>query len=128
MNADANDPAGRITVAAAMAGHMTVADIRLTPDVLRAQASTAAANGNAQMAASLERAAEMCSLADDDIMALYEALRPHRSTAAELEAWVSRLREAGAVACADFVADARTAYARRDLLRLSGAATATDSL
>ena len=117
-----------VSVAAALTGEMTVNDIRLTPEVLRAQAATARASGNPQMAASLERAAEMCALPDDDIMALYEALRPHRSTVAELMAWVERLRAAGAPACASYVADACAAYQRRELLRPAADLDATDFL
>ena len=137
MSADERDaasvssrPSGtsRISVSAALQGEMAISDIRLTPEVLRAQASIAREHRNPQMAASLERAAEMCALPDEDIMALYEALRPHRSTAAELDAWVTRLRTANAPACAAYVLDARSAYERRDLLRTAADPHATDFL
>jgi propanediol dehydratase small subunit len=51
------------------------------------------------------------------ILDLYTALRPHRSTEAELRAWVARLQtEYGAHATAAFVADAADAYAERGFL------------
>ena len=126
MSATASGDAANISVEAALRGDMTIGDIRLTPDVLRAQASIAREHDNPQMAASLERAAEMCQLPDEDIMSLYEALRPHRSTAAELDAWVERLQAAGAPACAAYVADARSAYERRDLLRVAAEPRSAD--
>lgn len=122
------DEQQHVSVHAALSGQMSLADIRLTPDVLRSQAQTALENGNPQMAASLVRAAELCALPDDEIMALYEALRPHRSTSAELQAWVHRLEDIGATTCAAYVADAQDAYQRRDLLRTSTEAGGSDYL
>ena len=42
------------------------------------------------------RAAELAQVPDDELLAIYTALRPHRSTAAELEAWAVRLEGWGA--------------------------------
>ena len=56
-------------------------DVRIHPDTLEAQAQVAEANLNPQLAANLRRAAELALLSEAEVMALYEALRPHRSTA-----------------------------------------------
>ena len=54
---------------------------------------------------------------DDVILEVYTALRPHRSTAAELRAWAHRLEtEYDARLTAAFVADACEAYAERGFL------------
>ncbi len=50
------------------------------------------------------------------VLELYTALRPRRSTAAELEAWAARLEEDGAVQTAAFVREAAEVYATRGLL------------
>jgi propanediol dehydratase small subunit len=50
-------------------------------------------------------------------MSLYEALRPHRSTAEELEARRASLEARGASRCAELVRQAAVVYARRGLLR-----------
>jgi propanediol dehydratase small subunit len=51
------------------------------------------------------------------VLALYEALRPHRSTAAELDALAAGLAVRGAPRCAALVREAAAVYARRGLLR-----------
>ena len=50
-------------------------------------------------------------------MGLYEALRPYRSTAAELDALQASLAARGAARCAELVRQAAVVYARRGLLR-----------
>ena len=46
-----------------------------------------AAAGRPQLADNLLRAAELAPLPDETILEIYTALRPRRSSAAELEAW-----------------------------------------
>jgi propanediol dehydratase small subunit len=54
---------------------------------------------------------------DDVILDLYTALRPQRSTAADLETWAERLeREFDAPVTAAFVREAALVYAERGLL------------
>jgi propanediol dehydratase small subunit len=52
---------------------------------------------------------------DDELLEIYTALRPGRSSAAELEAWAARLEELGAPRNAAFVREAAAAYAVRGL-------------
>ena len=60
------------------------------------QAAVARAAGRAQLAENLERAAELASLPDDEVLAVYTALRPRRATADELETIARHLAEGGA--------------------------------
>ena len=60
------------------------ADLRIHPDTLRRQASVAEQHGNPQLADNLRRAAELAPSGDDEVLAVYEALRPGRSSLAEL--------------------------------------------
>jgi len=54
---------------------------------------------------------------DEVILEVYTALRPHRSTADELERWADRLEaEFQATLTAAFVREARSVYAKRNLL------------
>jgi propanediol dehydratase small subunit len=91
------------------------AELRATPETLRLQADVARAAGRAQLAENLLRAAELAPLPDETILAIYTALRPRRSTAAELEAWAQQLEGWEAPGTAAFVRGAAQVYAERDL-------------
>jgi propanediol dehydratase small subunit len=91
-------------------------ELRATPETLRLQAQVARAAGRAQLADNLLRAAELAPLPDETILEIYTALRPRRSSAAELAAWAERLDGWGAPATAAFVREAARVYAERGLL------------
>lgn len=92
-------------------------DVRIHPDTLAAQARVAEEHANPQLAANLRRAAELAHLSEDEVMALYEALRPHRSTAEDLAALAGRLEQVPAPLCSELVREAAEVYAARGLLR-----------
>ncbi len=92
------------------------AELRATPDTLRMQADVARSSGREQLADNLLRAAELAPLPDETILEIYIALRPGRSTAAELEAWAERLDGRQAAATAAFVREAAQVYEMRGLL------------
>jgi len=92
------------------------ADVRATPETLALQAEVARAAGRTQLADSLGRAAELARVPDDALLEIYTALRPHRSTADELEGWATRLENWGAERTAAFVREALAVYVERGLL------------
>jgi propanediol dehydratase small subunit len=95
---------------------VTREELRATPETLRLQAEVAEAAGRAPLAQNLRRAAELATVPEDVVLALYTALRPRRSTADELEAWARRLDDAWAPQTAAFVREAADVYAVRGLL------------
>ena len=95
---------------------VTGAELRATPETLRLQAEVARNAGRTQLADNLLRAAELAPLPDETILAIYTALRPRRSSAAELEAWAEELESRDAPASAAFVREAAQVYAERGLL------------
>ena len=98
-------------------GRVGPGDVRITPAQLRHQAEVAREHGNRQLAANLERAAELAALSDEELLAAYEALRPGRSSAEELDSLAERLaRDAGPLSAA-LVREALHHYQRRALLR-----------
>ena len=105
-----------VTLEAARDGGLTADEIRATPATLRLQAEVARAAGRAQLADNLERAAELASVPDEELLEIYTALRPGRSGAAELEECAARLDGWGAAKTAAFVREAASAYAARGLL------------
>jgi propanediol dehydratase small subunit len=96
-------------------GRVDAAELRATPETLCLQAEVARAAGRTQLADNLLRAAELAPLPDETILAIYTALRPRRSTAAELEAWAKQLDGWGAPGTAAFVREAAQVYAERGL-------------
>ena len=107
----------KFTVEAALDGKLRLSDLRMDPATLAHQAVVAEEGGNPQLAENLLRAAELATVDDEDVMSLYEALRPHRSTAEELEVLRVSLETRGATRCAELVRQAAVVYARRGLLR-----------
>jgi propanediol dehydratase small subunit len=106
-----------LTLDALRSGRLEASEMRATAETLELQAQVALAAGRAQLAANLERAAELTGVPDEVILEVYTALRPHRSTGDELESWADRLeKEFQAVATAAFVREARVVYEQRNLL------------
>lgn len=96
---------------------LTTDDVRIHPDTLERQAVVAEQHANPQLAANFRRAAELAVMPEADVFELYEALRPHRATAAELDALATRLEGVPAPLCAALVRQAAEVYSRRGLLR-----------
>jgi len=105
-----------VTLEAAQAGTLVAADVRATAATLGRQAAVARASGRQQLADNLERAAELVDVPDDQLLEIYTALRPGRSTATELEGWAQRLDDWNAPRTATFVREAATAYVARGLV------------
>ena len=108
---------GELTLDALRSGRLEASEMRATGETLELQAQVALAAGRVQLAANLRRAAELTGVPDEVILEVYTALRPHRSTADELESWADRLeKDFQAVATAAFVREARVVYEQRNLL------------
>jgi propanediol dehydratase small subunit len=106
-----------LTLDALRAGRLDAGEMRATADTLRLQAEVARAEGRAQLAANLARAAELTTLPDGLILEIYTALRPHRATRRDLEEWAARLeRDYAAPLTATFVREATTVYVERGLV------------
>jgi len=108
-------PVEGLTVEAVRAGEIGLADLRIHPETLERQAVVAAEHGNPQLADNLRRAAELTQLPDDEVLSIYEALRPGRSSALQLTALAGSLAHRGLPRCAALVAEAADVYARRGL-------------
>ena len=73
---------GELTLEAVRRGELGVSDLRIHPETLERQADIAAAHANPQLAENLRRAAELTRIPDEEVLAIYDALRPGRSTPA----------------------------------------------
>jgi len=108
-----------LTLDAVVTGDVTMADLTTTPEALRSQATIARAVEREALAENFERAAEMNRLAQDDVMRIYELLRPGRAKSKdELLAVAQKLRnDSEAPRLARFVEEAATVYEKRGLFR-----------
>lgn len=107
-----------ITLAAVVSGEITADEIRITPQTLEYQAQIAESIGRPQLAANMRRAAEMTAVPDARVLEIYNALRPYRSSAAELSAIADELEtKYGAKVCAAFVREACQVYKNRKRLK-----------
>ena len=104
-----------LTVEAVRTGEVGVADLRIHPETLERQAVVAEQHGNPQLAENLRRAAELTGLPDEEVLAVYEALRPGRSTPAQLTELAASLDGRGLPRCAALLTEAADVYARRGL-------------
>jgi propanediol dehydratase small subunit len=109
-------PLADVTLDAVRSGTIAADEIRATPATLSLQADVARSAGRAQLAANLERAAELAAVPDELLLQVYTALRPRRATAEELEGWAAQLEGLEAMKTAAFVREAAAAYAERGLL------------
>lgn len=108
-----------ITIEAALAGTIKSDEIRITPEVLEYQAQIAEKVLRPQIAKNLRRAAELTRVGDERILEIYNALRPYRSTKAELLAIADELEtKYQAKVCAGFVREACGVYERRGRLKV----------
>lgn len=105
-----------VTLDAIRRGDVTIDDVRIHPDTLQHQAALADAHANPQLGSNLRRAAELALLPDQQVMSIYEALRPGRSTYADLIAIAVDLQQRGATLNASLVREAADAYRSRGLL------------
>ena len=65
-----------VTLDSVRQGLVTMGDLSIHPDTLERQAQVAEEHANPQLAANFRRAAELTALADQEVLDLYEALRP----------------------------------------------------
>jgi propanediol dehydratase small subunit len=105
----------QLTVEAVRAGEVGVADLRIHPETLERQAAVAEGHANPQLAENLRRAAELTRLPDEEVLAIYEALRPGRSTPGQLTGLAASLAGRGLPRCAALLTEAAEVYARRGL-------------
>jgi len=106
---------GELTLEAVRRGELGLPDLRIHPETLERQAAVAAAHANPQLAENLRRAAELTRLSDEEVLAVYDALRPGRSSPRELTELAARLAERGLPRCAALLNEAAEVYARRGL-------------
>jgi len=107
-----------LTMEALLSGELTTEDFRISGETLRRQADAAEEAGYRALADNLRRAAELTTIANEEVLGIYDALRPGRSTYGELIALADRLAgEHNAPLIADLVREAAEVYRERGIVK-----------
>ncbi|MEQ8666564.1 MAG: diol dehydratase small subunit [Rhodospirillales bacterium] len=108
-----------LTIEMVVDGDVTMEDLRITPQALLDQASIARSVGRTMLAANFERAAEMTRVPQEEVVRVYELLRPGRAASRDvlMQAAMNLRDTYGAEKLARFVEEAADVYERRGLYR-----------
>ena len=100
-------------------GAISAADFKISSETLELQAQVADDSGRGPLARNMRRAAELVNVPDERLLAIYNALRPYRSTKPELYDIAAELEGTyGATVSAGFVREAADVYEARGRLRV----------
>lgn len=106
-----------ITLEKVLDGTVRIQDVRISKEMLHAQAEIAADAGKPAMGENLRRAAELTLVPDDVVIKMYDRLRPNRSTKAGLDELADTLQNRySAPMCAQLVREAAAVYEKRGIL------------
>ena len=98
--------------------NLSADDLQISTETLHAQAQIAADAGYKQLAANLSRAAELTAVPNDELLKMYELLRPGRASHKTLIALAERLETVyDAPINGQFIREAAAAYRQRGLLK-----------
>jgi len=106
-----------LTIEAVLAGVLNVDDFRISGETLRRQADVAEAAGYRQLAKNMRRAAELTRLSNQEVLDIYDALRPGRATYVQLIGLADRLEtELDAPLTASLIREAAEVYLEKGIL------------
>ena len=107
-----------ITFEGVITGKIDHEDFKTDPDTLLMQAEIAEKSGKTQFAENLRRAAELTNVPDDEVLRIYDKLRPNRSTKQELIVIANELKNKyNANKTAALVLETAEIYEKRNILK-----------
>jgi len=111
-------PLKDLTIEKVLAGEVTAEDFRTSAETLREQANAAETGGYRQLAENLRRAAELTCISNEEVLEIYNQLRPGRSNYRSLSALAERLEnEYKATLTAAMVREAAEVYRKRGIVQ-----------
>jgi propanediol dehydratase small subunit len=114
-------PLKDLTIEKIRAGELSAEDFRTSAATLRQQANVAESGGYRQLAENLRRAAELTCISNEEVLEIYNQLRPGRSNYRSLSALAERLEtEYQATLTAALVKEAAEVYRKRGIVDPGG--------
>jgi propanediol dehydratase small subunit len=111
-------PLADVTLDAAADGTLKPEDLRIRAETLQMQAQVAEQSGYPQLAANLRRAAELTAVPNQEVLQIYEILRPGRASYDQLIEVAAYLETTyQAAENGRFIREAAEVYKQRGLLR-----------
>jgi propanediol dehydratase small subunit len=106
-----------LNIEAVLAGELTAEDFRISGETLRRQADAAETAGYRQLAENLRRAAELTRMSNQEVLDIYNALRPGRTTYGRLISLADHLEnDLNAIMTAALVREAAEVYLERGVV------------
>jgi propanediol dehydratase small subunit len=100
-----------------LGGELSAEDFRTSAETLRAQANTAESGGYRQLAENFRRAAELTCISNEEVLEIYNQLRPGRSNYKALCTLAERLeKDYQATLTAALVREAAEVYRERGIV------------
>jgi len=107
-----------LSVAGILSGELTAEDFRIHGETLNHQARIAEEAGYTQLAENLRRAAELTHMSNEEILEIYNTLRPRRTSYTEMIDMANRLEnERKAPLTASLVREAAEIYRQRAIVK-----------
>jgi len=107
-----------LNIEAVLGGELTAEDFRISAETLRRQADAAESAGYRQLAENLRRAAELTHVSNQQVLDIYDALRPGRTTYSQLIGLAEHLEnDLDAPLTAALVREAAEVYLERGIVK-----------
>jgi len=107
-----------LSVEGILSGELTAEDFRIHGERLNHQAGVAEDAGYSQLAENLRRAAELTHMSNEEVLEIYNTLRPRRTSYTEMIDTADRLEnEKNAPLTASLVREAAEIYLKRGIVK-----------
>ena len=108
-----------LSVEGILSGELTAEDFRIHGERLNHQAGVAEDAGYSQLAENLRRAAELTHMSNEEVLEIYNTLRPRRTSYTEMIDTADRLEnEKNAPLTASLVREAGEVYLKRGIVKV----------